>query len=1199
MPSRFFPTVLLSATMCLRRWRPAVVAGLVPLTLSADEITGSALPARTASPSLTRFTALPAEATGVVVANDFSDPALWQEKYAQFAFGSLGTGVAIGDYDDDGRPDLFVVSKDGPSKLFRNLGDWKFEDVTTRAGIAIPPGSWSHGVTFTDVNNDRKLDLYLCRFGAPNLLFVNQGDGTFAEQAAAYGVAITDASVMGSFFDYDRDGWLDLYLQTNLLEPANAPQGQRDYLFHNRAGAGFANVTDAMRIFGATQGHSATWWDFNQDEWPDLYVANDYLTPDQLYRNVAGRGFLEQADAVLPSFPHFAMGADLGDVNDDGQLDLFVADMMPTDRDQNMRGMLNLQATMARDLPPHAAAQYMRNMLYVSTGTERFAEAAFLTGLAATGWTWSARFEDLDEDGRVDLHTTNGMVRDFLDNDLITKMGNQPFEQRRRLVLSAPELREKNHAFRNLGGLRFENTGEAWGLAEEGISFGAAFGDLDGDGDLDLVVANYQRNPTVYRNNSAENHRVVIELEGARSNRLGVGTRVEIEAGGRKQVRQLSLARGYASSSEPVLHFGLGESNAIDRLTITWPSGSTQILRKLPADRRYRLREPAVAGLPAAVAKNAPQFVEAGARLGLPATVPTEGDAGEFVAQPLLPFRKQSFGPGIAVADLNNDGRDDLLIGGLAGSRGLILRQEGAAFSAFDAGALFAANATADAAPLIADFNRDGFADVLLAKGGVNAAPESAPFQARLFFGTAAGGFAPASPAAFPNFATSAGPVVAADWNRDGWVDLFIGGNVTPGQYPVSPRSALLSNREGAFRDDTASVAPGLSTVGLVNAALWSDVDGDGWLDLLVACEWAPVRCWRNEQGQRLVEVTDAWGFGAAGSGFWRSLASADFNGDGKMDYLVGNLGTNTRYQASSASPLVLFRTPLTPQGRAHLIEAESIRGRLVPIRGRNQLARVMPELPRRFPTFAHYAAADVATILGAPRLAAAEKFMITELRTGVFLSSANGFRFQPLPQEAQLAPVSGVVAGDFDADGRADAYVVQNWYAANPEVGRFGGGVSSLLRGDGRGGFSAIAAGASGLLVTGEAKGLATLDANLDGWPDFVVTRRDRPHQLFLNEGAATGRRSLALRLVCRSDTPSPAGARVHIVSATGRAQTSELALGGGYLSQSAPETYFGWLPDDLPLRIKVTWPDGQRTVSTWQGNEARLSLPAPPLRP
>jgi hypothetical protein len=1175
----------------MRQTLLALIVFTAPAALA--ELPYQELPIRSAQPTARRFTTMDPLDTGLVAPNPYADPAMWREKYPEFAFGSLGTGIAIGDYDADGRPDVFVVSKDGASRLFRNLGKWKFQDVTDSAGLMIPAGAWTQGATFTDVNNDGRLDLYLCRHKAPNLLFVNRGDGTFEERAAAAGLAITDASVMATFFDYDRDGWLDVYLQTNLSDSVAAPQGQRDYLFRNDGQGAFRNSTDPMRVFGHTQGHAATPWDFDRDSWPDLYVSNDFLTPDQLYHNWAGKVLGETIDAVVPYFPHFAMGADLGDVNNDGILDLFVADMLPTDRDQNVRGMLNLQATMARDIPVGAAAQYMRNMLYIGTGTNRHVEAGFLSGLAASGWTWSVRFEDLDEDGRVDLHVTNGMVRDFLDNDLISKMANLPFEQRRRLVMAAPELREPNRAYRNQGNLRFDEVGADWGLSHAGISFGSATGDLDGDGDLDLVFANYQGNPTALRNNSHEHHRVVFALRGSHSNRLGIGALVRVESAGRIQVRQLSLARGYASSSEPVAHFGLGNVATIDRVTITWPNGAVQNFHDLPADRRYSVVEPQKADDPSAAESSKAQFVEAGSRLGLPLTDSAESEAHEFVSQPLLPFRKQGAGPGLALGDLNGDGLDDLIVGGLAG---IPMRMFAQTAGGLQTPVALASrdHEVADAAPLILDLNRDAIPDLFLAKSGVNLPAGSPRFQPELYLGTAAGSFTPA-PNLLPKIPISAGPVVAADWNRDGWIDLFIGGRVTPGTYPTAPRSALLTSRAGHFENTTASDAPGLEDAGLANAALWSDADGDGWVDLLVCYEWGLVRCWRNEAGRSLKEATHELGFAGAGTGLWQSITPADFNGDGRMDYAVGNLGLNTRYHASPDAPMVLLRTPLTAQGASQIVEAETLGGRLVPVRGRNQLAAVMPELPRRFSTYRSYAAATLDDILGPARMAAADVYRVTELRSGIFLSGPDGFRFKALPADAQLAPVFGMASGDFDGDGHADLYAVQNWFAPHPETGRFSGGVSTLVRGDGRGGFSSVPAGTTGLLVPGDAKALVTFDQNRDGWPDFLISRRGSPHLLFLNQGVP-GLRCLAVRLAGGAHPAATASARITTTTAGGVRRIGDIAVGGGYLSQSVPEFYVPWRREDLPLTIQVTWADGQSTTQTWSEDATRLVITAPP---
>ncbi len=400
--------------------------GAAGAALGADGLAEAPLATRARAPGATMFSLLPAAQTGIVTENRFADPKMWTDLYQELVYGGMGTGLAIGDYDNDGRPDLFVASKTEGCRLFRNLGDWKFEDVSERAGLrhTARDGAepWQQGATFVDVNNDGLLDIYVCRFNAPNLLFMNQGDGTFKEEAAARGLAVVDASGMGAFCDYDRDGWLDVYISTNMLDAARHPDGQRGYLFHNNGNGTFTNVTDRAGIGGESLSHSATWWDSDDDGWPDLYVANDYATPDRLYRNNRDGTFTEAVNQAFPHLPYYAMGADLGDVNNDGRMDLFVADMAASTHTKDQRGMAYSRARAQRPPDdPAAAPQVMHNTLYVGTGTGRYLEAAYLAGIAATDWTWSVRLEDLDNDGRLDLFVTNGMSREYHNSDLLDR----------------------------------------------------------------------------------------------------------------------------------------------------------------------------------------------------------------------------------------------------------------------------------------------------------------------------------------------------------------------------------------------------------------------------------------------------------------------------------------------------------------------------------------------------------------------------------------------------------------------------------------------------------------------------------------------------------------------------------------------------------------------------------------------------------
>ena len=1172
--------------------RSAFLASLLlaAASISAADTAGSIaekpLAPRAAARGKTMFALLPPETTGVRTENLYADPKMRGELYQEFETGSIGTGVAIGDYDGDGRPDIFVVSKTESCRLFRNLGNYKFEDVTEKAGVAdlgAAAGIWKSGATFVDINNDGRLDIYVCRYNAPNLLYINQGDGTFKEMAHAYGLDVTDSSVMAAFCDYDRDGWLDVFIVTNLLNIATHPNGQRGYLFHNNRDGTFTNVTAHALAVDESQSHSATWWDYDNDGWPDLYLANDYgyQHPDKLYHNNRDGTFTDVIDRVVPHTSFSSMGSDLGDVNSDGLIDFLVADMAATTHQKDQHSLADARGRTEEQESPATTRKLHRNALLLNTGTGRTLEAAFLAGVAATDWTWSVRLEDLDNDGRLDLFVTNGFPRDPGVDVVLRMMNAESPAERIRIMYESPVQAEANIALRNLGDLRFENVGAAWGLDQKSVSFGTALGDLGGSGNLDIVYANWHGGVTVLRNDNDSGHCVNVDLRGTVSNRYGVGATVRIESALGVQVRPLVLARGYMSSSEPMLHFGLGADTSIRRLVVTWPSGHVQTFESLPVDRRFLITEPATpAPAPAAAPPPAVvQFAEVSQTTGLSVSS-REEPVDEIAVQRLLPQRLNRRGPGLAVGDIAGNAHDDVVVGGTSlDSARILSRAAPGQFASVEAAAL-ASSVPVDGGPLLLfDADGDGKADLLLTKGG-NSQPAGAPeYQPKLFFGDGHGGFRPAPDGVLPPLSISVGAVAAADFDRDGRLDVFIGGRVLPGQYPLSPPSALLANRGGKFEDVTDALAPGLREVGMVTAALWSDVDGDGWPDLVLALDWGGVKYFHNNQGKGFEDWSGQAGFAAAGTGWWTSLAAADFNGDGRPDYVVGNVGLNTQYQADAKHPALLFSGDFKGDGSMQLVEGYYEGDRLYPWRSRKDLGAVFPALLKRYPKADYYARATLGEIFGEDKLAKAGRYAATEFRSGVFLSQPDGsYRFEPLPRVAQISPLQGLVAGDFDGDGHADIYAVQNSFAPIPAVGRFDGGLSQLLHGDGRGHFTPVPPAESNLIVPGDAKALAVLDLDDDGWPDFLVTRNNSTTLAFRNNGVV-GRHSLRVTLRGPAGNPTAVGARIAVELADGSTQTGEVYAGSGYYSQSTAACFFGYLEGNPPKKIHVRWPTGLST--------------------
>jgi len=1150
----------------------------------------------------TMFVQVSPDETGIRTENRFADPKMKGVLYQEFETSSVGSGVAIGDYDNDGKPDLFVVSKTESCRLFRNLGNWKFEDVTDKAGVGDKSTDaivWKQGVTFADVNNDGLLDIYVCRFREPNLLYINQGNGTFKEMAHAYGLDVKDSSVMAAFSDYDRDGWLDVYIATNILDITAHPNGQRGYLFHNNHDGTFTNVTEHSGISGERQSHSATWWDYDNDGWPDLYVAYDYGVPDNLYHNNRDGTFTDATDRTLPHTSFSSMGSDSGDVNNDGLIDFLVADMASTthQKDHHMTADFRARTSEIPDDAP-TAPKYHRNALLLNTGTDRTLEAAFLAGVAATDWTWAVRFEDLDNDGRLDLFVTNGFPRDP-GVDVVKRMQSaETPAERIRIMYSTPPINEVHHTLRNLGNLQFENVTTPWGLDQKGVSYGAAFGDLGGDGNLSLVYSNHGSGVTVMRNDNDTGHRIKIRLVGNASNKFGIGAIVRIESELGLQARELTLSRGYMSSSEPLVYFGLGNDTVVKRLTINWPSGHIQTLENLAVDREFTVTEPA--GAPPSLdhkAKPVPrgQFTEVGNSVGFALRLNEEA-VDEVAQQRMLPLKLNRRGPSLAVGNLDGGESNLVVVGGTSVSpASALVRNNAGQFTSIDTSALLPVSPVNDGPILLFEADGDGKTDLLVTKGG-NAFPAGATeYEPKLFLGDGRGGFRPAADEALQSFTSSAGAAVAADFDHSGRLGIFIGSRVLNGQYPAAPRSALFANHGGKFEDVTDSLAPALREVGMVTAALWSDVDGDGWVDLLLTLDWGNVKYFHNAQGKSFEDWTEKAGFAAAGTGWWTSISAADFNGDGRPDYVAGNLGLNTQYHASPTRPALLYSGDFRGNGSNQLIEAYYEGEKVYPWRILRDMGAAIPSVLKKYPRWDQYERAIVSEIVGEDKLAKAERYAATEFRSGVFLSQPNGtFHFEPLPHLAQIAPFQGIVTGDFNGDGHADIYAVQNSYAPITPVGRFDGGLSQLLLGDGHGHFNPVAPIDSGLVVPRDAKALATLDFNQDGWADFLVTRNNDTTLAFRNNAVA-GHKSLRIALQGSPGNPTAVGARITVELADGTKQTSEVYAGSGYNSQSGAACFFGYPDSNPPKQIHVRWPTGATTDHNWSGNSPSLTLVAP----
>ncbi|SDJ98421.1 Repeat domain-containing protein [Catalinimonas alkaloidigena] len=1064
----------------------------------------------------TRFTAVPAAESGVDFVNALQEDDTFN--LVDFYYVYNGGGVAVGDLNNDGLPDLFFTGNRVPNRLYLNQGDFRFKDITASAGIQ--PGGWSTGATMVDLNGDGLLDLYVCRSGnypaaqRTNQLYLNQGDLTFREVAASWGLADTTHTNQAAFFDYDRDGDLDAYLMTstnairnpNKLTPLKEDGTglSVDKLLRNDGGT-FVDVSHAAGIRHDGFGLGLAVCDLNGDGWEDVWVSNDFLANDHLYVNNQDGTFTESAKAYFRHHAHFAMGNDVGDVNNDGLPDALVVDMLPSDPvdQKKMAGPVNPHQfeTMVR---AGYHPQYMRNMFYLNLGHNGprpvFAEIGQQLGLHQTDWSWAPLWVDVDLDGWQDLLITNGYLRDITDMDFIVhnsqvaSSGDVETTNRvmREGATQQASIPRQNRLFRNQRGERFEDQSAALGMAPS-FSNGAAYADLDGDGDPDLIINNLNAPATLLRNTTTSAAFLKVQLAGPPQNTKGLGSEVTIYTDGMPQTRHVAVTRGYQSSVDYTLLFGLGDHAGVDSLVVRWPDGRWEVQKHVPVNQTLTVRyedsrtEPYASSSPPV-----PQWQEVAAARGL-TYVHQEEFYMDYDVEPLLPHKLSEQGPCLAVGDVNGDGREDLFVGGSYRHAGTLFLQEAA--GTFRSRALDPAPDKQEEDVDAALFDADGDGDLdLYIVGGSNEFPDGSPyFQDRLYMNDGRGNFR-LDRNRLPEIRHSGGCVAVADVDHDGDLDLFRGGRLVPLAFPQPGVSALLVNQGGTFTEQTDSLAPGLSRVGMVTDACWADVDGDGWDDLVVVGEYMPLTIYRNDRGR--LQPMDA-ATRRETNGLWNCVAAADVDGDGDLDLLAGNLGLNTRYQCSPQQPMSVYGGDFDGNGRWDAIPAYYEDGQEYPTPPLFDLVRQIPVFKKRYQRFDSYAQTTLPELLAPVRNQVRSVARAYEQRSGWFENQGDRrFVFHPFPAAAQRAPVNDLLLTTSERDSSAELWLIGNDHSVEPVEGQHDGGVGLLLRGDGTGQWEPVPPRQSGFWVEGVGRRVAPV-ATPQG-PLLIVVQNQGPLRAF-----------------------------------------------------------------------------------------------------
>ena len=1063
----------------------------------------------------TYFTRLGPSETGIGFANQLTETE--EMNVLSYEYFYNGGGVAIGDINNDGLSDLYFSGNMVPNKLYLNKGGLQFEDITDKAGLAGRADGWNTGVTFADVNGDGWADLYLSYSGDKpeaqrrNQLYINNGDNTFTEKAAEYGLDDPAYTTQSLFFDYDRDGDLDCYLLNHSIDEFQnfdaafvkkmSDKFAGDKLFRNDGGH-FTEVTTAAGIhnnpLGFGLGVAAS--DLNGDGWIDLYVSNDYTEEDYLYINNGDGTFSDDMRNRLGHIPNFSMGNDIADFNNDALPDIMSLDMLPEDnhRQKLLYGPDEYEKFQSQ-LRNGYYHQVMRNMLQLNNGDGTFSEIGQLAGVSNTDWSWSALLADFDNDGWKDLFISNGYLRDYTNRDFMAYYANQRIRESQgqtsdalmKIIGRMESTKTHNYIFRNEGNLQFSNQVKSWGFDTPLLTNGSAYADLDQDGDLDLVLNNVNEPAAIYENKSPQGNYLQVKLKGSGGNTFAIGARVEVRAGGQVMMQEFIPTRGFQSSMHTPLHFGLGKASQADSLLVRWPDGKVQVLTGLPGRQLIELDEAGgatgTAG-PGSVAMFRP----------IPAPLPfshVQKPVVDFKRQALLPYMMTGQGPAMVQGDVNGDGRNDVFIGGAKLQAGdVFLQQADGSFRASGQEALRKDLIYEDVDAAFFDADQDGDLDLYVVSGGYDYLPDDLGLQDRLYLNDGKGGFSKAADA-LPLMRCSGGCIAVSDINDDGAPDLFVGGRLIPGEYPKTPESYLLLNDgQGQFRIATDELAPGLAGIGMVTDACWLD----GGKTLAIAGEWMPLTFF-SKQGAQFKNVSGA-AFDTPGSGLWCSLVAADLDGDGDEDLIAGNFGTNTQMKASEAQPVTLYYADFDDNGAVDPILSYYIQGKPYPAFSRDELISQIASMKKKFTDYASYADAGIEDILSPEQMQMATQLKATELQS-VWVENLGGGRWErrPLPAMAQVSPVYAILPLDANEDGRTDLLLAGNYEKTRANWGRLDGNHGVLLLNQGNGNWEYVPQRLSGFQIRGDVREILAFNRN--GGQLLLFAQNNAPASAYLRE--------------------------------------------------------------------------------------------------